>query len=348
MKTTAKVLASIVALALLALPVQATTIHVPDGQPTIQDGINAASAGDTVLVACGTYYEYDIVMKSGVCLTSETGQADCVTIDAQFADRVMYCEDADQTSSIEGFTMARGYGYHGGGSVGGGGLLCERSSPRVTNCRLSQNDALNGGGMWCIDGSNPTVTNCEFTANHAFGGGGVALSSSSPTFTDCVFTGNSVFGGGGGMACTSSSSPMLVRCTFSENHNHEDEGGGISCYSSSSPTLTNCIVAFSTPGEAIYCSASGSATLTCCDVYGNAGGDWVGCIADEYGVDGNFSADPLFCGDLNPDEPYTLHTDSPCAPDNNPECGLIGAWGVGCGLTAVEPVSWGAIKAMFQ
>ena len=32
----------------------ATTIHVPADQPTIQAGLDAASAGDSVMVACGT------------------------------------------------------------------------------------------------------------------------------------------------------------------------------------------------------------------------------------------------------------------------------------------------------
>ena len=73
--------ASLLALSTVAM---AATIHVPADQPTIQAGLDAASYGDTVLVACGTYYEHDIIMKSGVCLISETGEADCVTVDAEY------------------------------------------------------------------------------------------------------------------------------------------------------------------------------------------------------------------------------------------------------------------------
>ena len=49
-------LLAISALVAIGLPATAATIHVPDDQPTIQAGIDAASAGDTVLVACGDYY----------------------------------------------------------------------------------------------------------------------------------------------------------------------------------------------------------------------------------------------------------------------------------------------------
>jgi hypothetical protein len=87
-------------------------------------------------------------------------------------------------------------------------------------------------------------------------------------------------------------------------------------------------------------------TLVCCDLYGNAGGDWVGGIAGQAGQNGNLSRDPLFCGFEGDD--FTLHSDSPCAPDSTPDCGLIGAWPVNCSSTPVEQTTWGALKSMFR
>jgi hypothetical protein len=48
-------------------------------------------------------------------------------------------------------------------------------------------------------------------------------------------------------------------------------------------------------------------------------------IADQYGVDGNISEDPLFCAPETED--FTLQDCSPCAPYSPPneECSLIGA-----------------------
>ena len=50
-------LTPLVLLGLTPLTARAATINVPAGQPTIQAAINAASNGDTVLVAPGTYRE---------------------------------------------------------------------------------------------------------------------------------------------------------------------------------------------------------------------------------------------------------------------------------------------------
>jgi hypothetical protein len=74
--------------------------------------------------------------------------------------------------------------------------------------------------------------------------------------------------------------------------------------------------------------------MTCSDVHGNAGGDYVDCISGLMGVDGNQSADPLFC-DASSDD-FTLHAASPCAPANAPAgCGLVGAFDVACGLVGI-------------
>ena len=47
------------------------------------------------------------------------------------------------------------------------------------------------------------------------------------------------------------------------------------------------------------------------------------------------------------DHDFTLRESSPCV-GTGPMGSDIGAFGVGCGATAVEPTSWGAIKASYR
>lgn len=118
----------------------------------------------------------------------------------------------------------------------------------------------------------------------------------------------------------------LVQCTFYGNA--APYGGNISSDCSAYASISGCIVAASSAGVGIYKDGSSGAAIECTDIFGNAGGDWVGQIADQYGLNGNICLDPMFCDPENGD--FTLSEGSPCLPDYNPDCGLIGAHHRGC------------------
>ena len=148
--------------------------------------------------------------------------------------------------------------------------------------------------------------------------------------------------GGSGIWCEESS-VNLENCTF---YSHGGMGSTVHLEGSAELLSQNTIISFTDYGGAVHCDGASTATLTCCDVFGNVGGDWVGCIADQYGANGNISEDPGFCD--APQGDYHLWNYSPCAPEFNPDCGLIGAWAVGCWGTAAERTTWGGLKALFR
>jgi hypothetical protein len=357
--------------------------------PTIQAGIDSAAAGDTVMVACGTYYEHDICIKSGVYLTSETGTADCVTINALYDGRVFYAY-LDSAASIVGFTATHGYTEWVEGWGGHGGALeSEQSELQVINCTFHQNEAGYTGGGAHLHMSSVVFTGCVFSDNEGHGGygpmeppgpkegGGVGCYHSSATFVNCVFLVNRAYSGGGGgagihyestaafdhclfvrnytrvsgggIAVLGSSFAELTSCTFYRSRSFDDTlASGVHCGLEGSASLDNCIIAFSNLGKALHWDETGAEpVLTCCDLYGNHGGDWVGPIADQYGVNGNISEDPLFC-DPERDDFYFAY-DSPCLDADT--CGTIGAYyGSKCcfALRSIGDVEddWGGFVSM--
>ena len=63
-------------------------------------------------------------------------------------------------------------------------------------------------------------------------------------------------------------------------------------------------------------------------------------MAGQLGNNGNICADPLFCdpGSSN----LRLQGGSPCAPEHNPDCGLIGPWPVGCWDAVLDSLPTGS------
>ncbi len=145
-------LAPICAVALSAATLQAGDIlRVPAEYATIQDAINAAQAGDTVLVADGTYRgagNRDIeLLGKAITVRSEHGPRDCI-IDCQGSPAnphrgFRFHEGERPTTIIDGLTVKSGY------------------APDDPACGPM------GGGVLCTNGSWPTLRNCIITLNTA-------------------------------------------------------------------------------------------------------------------------------------------------------------------------------------
>ena len=272
------------------------------------------------------------------------------------------CEDSASP------TLTRCVLYKNEAAYGGG--MCGGWRSTITECSFIDNVSVRGGGL--ARAPFTVLDDCSFTGNSATYGGGIYIRSScSPILTGCTFDENEASHSGGGLHIEQHCNPVLRDCTLTGNSapigaaidvsiecspaftnctlvgNVCGYTGVISCYELCTLAIENSIISLSPEGWAISCSDS-EAELRCCDIYGNAGGDWVGYVADQYGVNGNICEDPLFCWGENPDAPYALHMGSPCAPEHNPGCGLIGAWDTACGATPIEQVSWAAIKALYR
>ncbi|MFC1573297.1 right-handed parallel beta-helix repeat-containing protein [Candidatus Eisenbacteria bacterium] len=229
------------------------------------------------------------------------------------------------------------------------------SSSSFTGCTFKDNTAWWGsGGGVDIYGGSPSFVDCVFERNTSNQGGcGIACAYVDPlTITGCWFRDN-IGGNSGGIDVFSASLVEIDHTTFSGNSpgavlawGHYDEIHIRSCtfYDNTwcsiqidgeheSVTVEETIIAFGNQGPAIYFGyLGGTVTLSCSNIYGNGGGDWTEDIADQFGVNGNISEDPLFCEPILPERHLQLQVESPCAPNSppNPECGLLGAWPVGC------------------
>ena len=188
---------------------------VPGGYPTIQAAINAASIGDTIDIAAGTYSE-NVNLKAGVCL--EGVGVDQTTISKSGAPGVSG-NDVSYVI-IKNLTVSNS----GGNSVAGGGIsLSGSTNISLQSCRLTGNVAANGGGIY-ISQSNVTVDHCLIDGNtaHNMGAGMVMESNSVVTFTNVTmannkWTNNFGNGGIGGIRSYSSSLQMTNSIVWGNN-----------------------------------------------------------------------------------------------------------------------------------
>ncbi len=250
--------------------ISATIINVPVDQPTIQQGLNAAQSGDTVLVRPDTYTENIIwPTVNGIKLIS-AGDSSNTIIDGGGMNSVIRILSSaiGESTLIEGFKIQN----QNIDMRVGSGIYLEGSSPTISNVSFTDNSAPEGGGMKCVN-SSPVLNNVSFTGNAALQGGGMYLYNSSPTLTNVSFTDNYA-NSGGGMFVRENSNPIISRVTITGNtadngsgmylwrsspiltnvtitgNSASGWGGGMYLYNYSSPTLTNVTIANNTAKSA--------------------------------------------------------------------------------------------------
>ncbi len=245
-------------------------------------------------------------------------------------------------------------------------------TPRFTRVLFEQNDCTEG--TVGVSGGSPVFVECTFAGNTANvtwlddaiqvpgAGGALAISGGTPLLEDCLFNGNTaevdlpnVFdshggSGKGGAVYQSGGEATFRRCTFHGNTAEPFEthqGGGFAIFGGSL-ILEQTIVAAGGDGGGIYLDdVAHSVAMTCNDVWSNNGGNYLGALADQTGLNGNISEDPLFCD--APGGDFTIMSSSPCLPENN-DCVLrMGAYGEGCqDGTAAEDIPLPSEFALLQ
>jgi len=209
----------------------------------------------------------------------------------------------------------------------------------ASDCLVQDNDSFGIGYGSAGRGEPPLaydyrslgITGCEVRNN---GGRGIEILYGGPVLFE--IHDNLVVGNGGeGIYLSASWTWIGHEYSFLHNTVTRNQGDGI-VYDSDVPcTIESCLVTFN-EGVALQAVQLDSLVVACSDFYGNAGGDWIGNAAGFAGLDGNFSANPLYCDETD----FLLAENSPCLPGSlldGADCGQIGYAGQACGSITYDP-----------
>lgn len=141
---------------ILAGPLDAGKITVPDDQPSIQAGINAAGPGDTVMIKAGVYNE-DLLISGRPDITLRPKGKGKVIIDAQGTGAPIYITNSDRVT-LKNLRLRNS-------SNMGGIVVGSSQDVRIVGCRTQDTRF----GVDSYDSDRLRVRNCRVSKTTSYG-----------------------------------------------------------------------------------------------------------------------------------------------------------------------------------
>ena len=215
-------------------------------RPTIQQAIDAAVAGDTVLVSPGTYVENITFRGKAITVASEQGPGVTIIDGNRAGSVVTFASGENRNAVLEGFTVR-----NGANSFSGGGVLVQNSAPSIIGNWIVGNGACSGAGIYSYF-SSPLIKGNTISRNYVYacsGASGLGVyigGDSAAELIENVITENSGFANGGGVTLFAAGRVVLRSNVIARNVTSGfspcTSGGGIWMVNFSQATIVNNLV----------------------------------------------------------------------------------------------------------
>ena len=261
---------------------------------SIQAAIDLAEAGDTVMIAGGTYAEN---LRLSKAITLHAYEPQTVKIDGRHAGSCLCINDGAAGCVIDGLTFTRGAPTNSGNKYGGG-INCHVDAT-IRNCAFLDNGNKSttfAGGLHTDNGSEVLVQNCLFAGNYAWASGGATLTEGAKSIV------------------------TFDRCTVYDNQSDDFIGnqGGIVITHGSTGYLRGCILwgnsGYQLAGYGSFYAREATAHVAYCCVQGGVAANGIGHF---YNDGGNISLDPRFVNP--PKRNFYFPETSPCWRTGHPD-----------------------------